>query len=690
MNAVKKALLFPLLAALFSPWSFGADGIRPADDDLPEMKKRGTLRVLMTTPPDCGGLPRQMSPRDYELSLVTEAASEMGLETVVVYVDKFEDVFPALLEGKGDIVADNIVANNERRKQIAFTIPVKTSTDQIIAKADNTGVKSAKDLKGKTVHIEKETDYWRKMRVLADNIGGINLVAADDCVDTEELMHMVGTGQIEFAAADSNYTGSFLMFRSDIKIIHNFNERCSIVWAVRPESQELLASLNRYLKKELPGNRFLAMKGDLPVIKKRGVLRVLTRNNFTSYFVHRGELVGYHYELAREFAKRNGLRLLMIVPPKWGDMIPWLLDGKGDVIATRMSLTDERLKIAGAAFCESFDGYRQVLVARNDGKAPRSYEDLNGRTIAARRSSSYWEAGAKLRDSGISVNLRAVPEELETHQVIAKVASGEYDITIADDDILNVELSKRNDIVGAFPLTEELKSSWMVRAEDNKLREAISEFFVKERRGAFRNVVFNKYFKSRMKILELHTQYVKRQDGFFFSDYDNLIRKHAERYGLPWCLIAAQIYQESRFDPTAVSWSGARGLMQVMPATAAELGFGNVQEPSTNINAGTKYLRSLIGKFEDGVQEDDKYCFALASYNGGYGHVIDARCLARELQLDPNRWERNVEKTMEMLEQHQYHVKTKYGFCRGDEIADYVRSIFLRYKAYQQEVSMGK
>ncbi len=680
-------LSLTLLSALVT---HAADTPAAEADDFPEIKARGVLRVLMAAPPDCGGLPRQMSPRDYELSLVTEAASDMGLEAVVVHVDKFEDIFPALLEGRGDVVADNIGANEERRKAMAFTMLERRLFDQIVVIAADAAVKSAADLRGRTVHIEKGTGYWRRMSALARKLGDITLATADDGVDTEELLHLVGTGVVGAAAADTNYTESFLLFRHDVKIIHTFEERDNTVWAVRPRSQQLLSALNKYLKRELPAHRQLAMRGDLPVIKKRGMLRVLTRNNHTSYFIHRGELVGYHYEMAKEFAKRNGLRLVMIVPPQWSDLIPWLLDGKGDLVATGCTVTDERLKIKGLAFCESYHGFRQMVVARDGAAAPKTIADLRGRTFVARRSSSYWETISKLRDSGVDVNLRAAPEELETYELIDKVGDGDYDLTLADEDVLNVELARRGDIVGAFPLTEPLKSAWMVRASDVELKKAVDEFIGTGRRGEFQNVVFDKYFKCRVRILAHHKTFVRRGDGFFFSDYDELIRRHASDHDVPWCLVAAQIYQESRFNASCVSWLGAAGLMQVMPATAAELGFRTFQNPDANIHAGVEYMRKLLKRFEENVAEEDRYCFALASYNGGYGHVVDARKLARELGLDPDRWERNVEKALELLAKPQYSSRAKYGFCRGDEVAAYVRDIMLRYKTYQQDVAGAK
>jgi membrane-bound lytic murein transglycosylase F len=170
--------------------------------------------------------------------------------------------------------------------------------------------------------------------------------------------------------------------------------------------------------------------------------------------------------------------------------------------------------------------------------------------------------------------------------------------------------------------------------------------------------------------------------GGELSPYDDLARQYAERYGFDWRLIVSQMYQESRFDPNAKSWVGALGLLQVLPRTGKELGLENLRDPETGLHAGVKYLDWLMRRFEPDLPVAERTWFALASYNAGVGHVRDARRLARQLDMDPDRWFNNVEKAMLLLANQRYARKARHGYVRGHEPVNYVREIRDRYLAY--------
>ena len=162
------------------------------------------------------------------------------------------------------------------------------------------------------------------------------------------------------------------------------------------------------------------------------------------------------------------------------------------------------------------------------------------------------------------------------------------------------------------------------------------------------------------------------------------MKKYAREYGFDWRLLVAQMYQESRFNPKAKSWVGARGLMQVMPRTAKELGFKNLQDPDTGIHAGVKYLKWVRERFEPELDVRDRMWFTLAAYNAGQGHVKDARRLARRKGWNPNRWFDNVEKAMLLLSKRKYARRARHGYVRGREPVNYVRDIRNRFIAYQR------
>ncbi len=148
------------------------------------------------------------------------------------------------------------------------------------------------------------------------------------------------------------------------------------------------------------------------------------------------------------------------------------------------------------------------------------------------------------------------------------------------------------------------------------------------------------------------------------------------------------MYQESRFDPKARSWAGAQGLLQVMPRMANQLGLTNLQDPAVGIHAGVKYLAWLRENFTGDIEQTEQTWFTLAAYNAGYGHVLDARRLAAELKLDPDRWFGNVEQAMLLLSKPKYYKRTRYGYVPGGQPVIYVREIKQRYAAYVRAVAL--
>jgi membrane-bound lytic murein transglycosylase F len=170
--------------------------------------------------------------------------------------------------------------------------------------------------------------------------------------------------------------------------------------------------------------------------------------------------------------------------------------------------------------------------------------------------------------------------------------------------------------------------------------------------------------------------------GNGLSPYDEVIRRYAEQYGFDWRLITAQMYEESRFDPKAKSFAGARGLMQVLPKTARFMGFDKISGAEEDIHAGVKYLDWVRERFEPELPVNERTWFALAAYNAGHGHVADARRLAGQHGLDGDRWFENTEKAMLLLSKKQYASKARYGYVRGIEPVSYVRDIRQRYRAY--------
>ena len=392
--------------------------------------------------------------------------------------------------------------------------------------------------------------------------------------------------------------------------------------------------------------------------------------------------MGFEYELARRFAKRLGVRLEMIVTPSREALNEWLLEGKGDMVAASITIPEDE-KDSPLRYSRPYDKVYELVVGRSAENEVEDIKQLKNRSFHVRKSSSYWRTLSELNKThGIGLKIIPVPEYEETEEIIAKVAAGEYDLTIADSNILDIELTWRDDIKSILNLGEEVDHGWVVREGTEKLLEAINHYIRKEYRGEFYNITRRKYFEKSKTIKKRLEQRVDGGNQNTLSPYDEFAKEYAGKYHFDWRMIVAQMYQESRFNPNAKSWAGARGLMQVMPRTAKQLGVKDIKDPKQSVEAGVKYLDWLRDRFDSELPVKDRMWFTLAAYNAGAGHVHDARSLARKMGWQSNRWFGNVEQAMLLLSKRKYSKKAKHGYVRGSEPVKYVRQIRDRYLAY--------
>jgi membrane-bound lytic murein transglycosylase F len=262
------------------------------------------------------------------------------------------------------------------------------------------------------------------------------------------------------------------------------------------------------------------------------------------------------------------------------------------------------------------------------------------------------------------------------------VSRGKYKATLADEHLLDIELAKGLPVRSAFALETEVPHAIAMRKRNPQLKQALDEFIKRIYKGEFYNVTYNKYFKSRRSVQRLARGRVVDALKGQISPYDKLVRKYADRYGFDWRLVTAQMYQESKFNPKAKSHVGARGLMQLMPRTAKAMGVKNVGDPASSIRGGVKYLDWLRDRFDASLPISERTWFTLAAYNAGAGHVQDARRLAGQIGLDPNRWFGHTEEAILLLSRKQYAKKARYGYVNGREPVNYVYDIRQRFEAY--------
>jgi len=654
--------------------------------DLARIKTHGQLRLLMPQELEGQGLTRHGYPTNSWLELAQGFAREMQLEPVVVHVESLDKLIPYLVDGKGDVIVTNIIVTPKLRKQIAFTAPLTRVQGQVITRTGDSYLQEPADLEGRQIALQRSSPFWDAVAALQKDYEGLRVKTIPEGVDTDTILDRVARGEYDLTVLDSNVVNEVFSYRWEFRSPFPITRDRLIAWGVRPDSRELRTALDRFLgNTRLGESMHSTYHADFPEIKERKVLRVLTRNNPANYFLWRGELIGFEYELVQEFAKQHGLQVEMIVPPTWGDLLKWLEQGRGDVVAASMTITEGR-KAQGFWFSKPYNYVNEMVVARAN-EAIKSKEELTGRTVVVSPTTSYWQTLRRLQDTDrIPFTLLAAPEDLTTAQIIGKVATGEYDLTVADSHLLDLELTWRDDIKGAFALGQPVAHGWAVYSGKPKLLDAIDAFVDKTYRGTFYNILHKKYFKNARRARR-HVERRAARSGQL-SPYDQHVREYAEYYGFDWRLIAAQMYQESRFDPKARSWAGAKGLLQVMPRTANQLGLTNLQDPAVGIHAGVKYLAWLRDNFTGDIGRTEQTWFTLAAYNAGYGHVLDARRLAVELKLDPDRWFGNVEQAMLLLSKPKYYKRTRYGYVRGGQPVIYVREIKQRYAAYVRAVAL--
>lgn len=435
---------------------------------------------------------------------------------------------------------------------------------------------------------------------------------------------------------------------------------------------------------------------DLDSILHQKKLRVLIENNPGSYFIYRGKKMGYEYEILNRFADHIDVELELIMIEDLDEMIPCLKSGEADILACNLTVTSNRAE--DIAFSEPHLSTRQVLVQRKpDGWRSMTYQqredslireavDLGGKTVHVWENSSFFLRLQNLSEEiGDEINIIPTAGNLNTQELIRQVAEKETEFTIADENIARINLHFYNNIDVNTPISMSQNIAFGVRKEAVELQAALDEWLKKmEGTPVFKQIHY-KYFEKQSYANESASQF-SSVGGDRISSYDNLIKSEADRLGLDWLFITALIYQESKFIHDKESFAGAYGIMQFMPETAENYGVTEESTPEEHIVAGIRKLhknyKELLEEIKDSTQA---LKFTLAMYNGGRGHLEDARRLTEKYDHDPNVWDGNVENFILRLSKKVYYKDpiVKYGYMRGSETYRYVREVFDRYTNYK-------
>ena len=426
---------------------------------------------------------------------------------------------------------------------------------------------------------------------------------------------------------------------------------------------------------------------DLQQIKDSGELVVLTLYSSTSYFIYRGQDMGFQYELSEQFAKSLGVKLKVKVARNVRDLIRKLQAGEGDLIAYTLPVTKEWKD--SLLYCGEDVITHQVIVQRN-GRREKPLKDVTeliGKDVYV-KPGKYHERLVNLdKELGGGIHIHVVRgDSVSNEDLIAQVAQGKIPYTVTDNDIARLNRTYYPNLNISLAISFDQRSSWAVRQDCPQLARAASEWHRV-------NMTSPDYTASTKRYFEIskatpHTPILSLREGKI-SHYDNLFKKYAKEIDWDWRLLASLAYTESNFDTTAVSWAGARGLMQLMPSTARAMGMpaGKEQNAEESVKAAVKYIGMTAQSFKH-LPEKERINFVLASYNSGIGHVLDAMALAEKYGKDKNVWRDNVEKYILLKANEEYFTDPvcKYGYFRGTETYNFVREITERFELYKKKI----
>ena len=432
---------------------------------------------------------------------------------------------------------------------------------------------------------------------------------------------------------------------------------------------------------------------DLPQIMQNDTLRVLTLNSSTSYFIYRDQPMGYHYDMITEFSRKYDLTPKVIVAENSNTMNKLLMEGVADIIAYNMPVTNEMRD--SILFCGMQQISHQVLVQRvqHIDFMITDVTNLIGRKITVIKGSRYHDRILNLNNElGGGIIIEEISGDTTlVEDLIRLVSRGEIEYTIADDGLAKFNQTYFSNIDVHLPISFDQRSSWVVRKDSPILADSLNNWFEKSIAQPAYLSIIKRYFEVAKGYSDVHLPTFESNLGKgVISPYDVYFRQYGEAVGLDWKLLASVSYQESTFNNEGSSWAGAKGLMGLMPSTAASLGIDNEMliDPETNIKAGAEYLRNLILIFNSVENSDERLKLALASYNGGIGHISDARALAEKYGADENVWDGSVEKFIQLKRLEQYYNDTicKNGYFRGDETVEYVRDVVERWQLFKEKI----
>ncbi len=431
----------------------------------------------------------------------------------------------------------------------------------------------------------------------------------------------------------------------------------------------------------------LSNDSQLSLIERQGKLRVATLNNPMSWYLLRGEAAGFEYELVKAFAQHLNVGLDLTISPDHHALFTSLNNRSVHLVAANLLATDERQEhfYTGPVYRKTSSSviYRQ----RQGRRAPSSVDELVGRRIGVVAGSSH---ESTLRDATASLlDIHIVSDDNQDPiDLLRAVHEGELDFAVVDQFFFGTQRSYFPGLQSAFELGEPVAVSWLLAPQrDYSLTQALHSFFAEPSTQLLISELEARYFTQENPLNYFDTVSFRTHLTERFMPLSDYFQKASEKTGIELSLLAAVGYQESHWDPDAVSPTGVRGVMMLTHAAASEVNVDDRTDAKQSILGGAQYLLNMKQRIPERIPEPDHTWFALAAYNVGLGHLHDARRLTQQLGGNPDRWT-DVRSHLPKLAQERYYTQLRHGYARGHEPVRYVDNIRRYIDVFEWEFNL--
>ncbi|MBA53621.1 MAG: membrane-bound lytic murein transglycosylase MltF [Pseudomonadales bacterium] len=424
-----------------------------------------------------------------------------------------------------------------------------------------------------------------------------------------------------------------------------------------------------------------ACQPNLPLleqVQQAGELIVATQEGPTTYYQEMDRETGFEFELAQAYADFLGVKLKIRTYSDLGDLLSAVRRGEVHMAAAGLTVTPQRSR--EFRFSSPYQQITQQLIYRSNQSAPKTVDDLTGKKLVVIANSSHSENLSRLQQQ----HPELIWEEKHNSSALAllnMVNDGQADFAVVDSNVFNTYRSVFPELRNSFELKDPEPLAWAFSSNTDASLFTSAELFFNEANesGALEELRIRffghrefDYVGARTFLAHLDSRLVKYEESF---------KNVAKELNIDWRLLAAIGYQESLWNPNAISPTGVRGLMMLTLRTAKEMGVTNRRDAEQSIVGGANYFSKLYKRLPDAIAEPNRTWFALAAYNVGYGHLMDARRLAKKDGLDPNNWF-DVREKLPLLLKREVYSQTRHGRARsGAQSVVYVRNIRRYYEA---------